>query len=304
MKFLSLNQLPLTTDDFSFRFLNDINISDAIVVHNPQEAIAVSPVLIRSKRTLREHVLYIQKNKIKKAIVVAEDIHFLKECPSLEYLLIIPSMTSNCFDYSPLYEMPNLKWLRCETMYGWKGERTATIDYSRMQNLKSLGLSGKKGNQNVNSAKNIEELYCDCGFPNSDNLEGILPNDSLTTLSINQSPIRTLDGIESATNLCNLELTYNRRLVDISAIKKLSKTLTKLKVDACGKIADFSVLSYLGNITELTLKGNNTLPNLFFLKGMPKLMAFQLTMDVEDGDISLCKNVSWKNIKHRKHFRD
>ena len=116
MKLYSLNQIPLYTDDFSFRFFDDVHSRDAIVIFHPMEAMIVTPVLIRSKKSLEEHIEYIHDNNIKKAIIVADDIQFLKRCPSLEYLMIFPAIDAKDFDYSPLYELPNIKWLQCETM--------------------------------------------------------------------------------------------------------------------------------------------------------------------------------------------
>ena len=72
MKFISFNQLPLYTDDFFWR-------EEAIVMFNPSDALIVSPVFLRSRKTLEEHIEYVRNNNIKKAIVIAEDINFLKQ---------------------------------------------------------------------------------------------------------------------------------------------------------------------------------------------------------------------------------
>ena len=75
MDFFSFNQLPLYTDDFFFRELEGNN-RDAIVVFNPIDALIVSPVFLRSRKSLEEHIAFIRDNNIKKAIVVAEDRSF------------------------------------------------------------------------------------------------------------------------------------------------------------------------------------------------------------------------------------
>lgn len=302
MKFVSFNQLPLYTDDFFFRNLNDINGKDAIVVFNPADAVVVSPVFLRSRRSLEEHIEYIRKNNVKKAIVVAENIQFLTQCPSLEYLMVLPAITANEFDYSPIYEMPNIKWLQCETMYGVNEEKVSTIDYSHFQGLKRLGVSGGKGHLNVHSAGDILSLFFDSGFPNDKTLLGFIPGAVLKNFSVNLSPIQSLEGIEVASQLRRLELTYNRRLADISALCHLRETLRYLEIDTCGKIRDFSVLKELHNLEFLILKGSNILPDLSFLKKMPKLKTFHLTMNVEDGDLSLCQQLPYARIKNRKHY--
>lgn len=302
MKLVSLNQLPLYTDDFSFRNLNDRKAKDAIVVFNPADAIVVSPVLLRSRRPLEDHIEHIRNNNIKKAIVVAENIQFLTQCPSLEYLMILPAVTANEFDYSPIYEMPNIKWLQCETMYGVNEEKVSTIDYSHFQELKRLGISGGKGHFNVHAAQKVVSLFFDFGFPDAKTLTGFIPGKELENISISQSPIQSLDGIEVASKLCRLELAYNRKLKDISALCHLGQTLRFLEIDTCGKICDFSVLNELHNLEFLILKGSNALQDLSFLNEMPRLKMFHLTMNVEDGNLNLCERLPYARIKNRRHF--
>jgi len=302
MKFVSFNQLPLYTDDFFLRNLNDTNGKDALVLFNPPDAINISPVFLRSRKSLEEHIQYISDNHIKKAIVVAEDIQFLKRCNSLEYLWILPAITVNEFDYSPIYEMPNIKWLQCETIYGPGEEKVTTVDYSHFHKLKRLGITGGKGHINVHTAETVESLFFEFGFPNAKNLTGFIPGKSLERFSIIQSPIQSLDGIEVASQLLRLDLSYNRRLTDISAIGNLSETLKYLEIDTCGKISDFSVLKDLHKLEFLILKGSNTLQDLSFLKAMPKLKMLHLTMNVNDGDLSLCEHLPYARIKNRKHY--
>lgn len=301
MKFISFNQLPLYTDDFFWRELNGNN-RDAIVVFNPTDALIVSPVFLRSRKSLREHVDYICDNDIKKAIVVAEDINFLKQCSCLEYLMVFPAVTANNFDYSPIYELPNIKWLQCETIYGASEEKVCSVDYSQFRNLKRLGISGGKGHLNVHKAEKVVSLFFDFGFPNAKTLTGFVPGEALENFSIRQSPIQSLEGIEVVSQLRRLELAYNRRLADISALRHLGETLRYLEIDTCGKIRDFSVLKELYNLEFLILKGSNVIPNLSFLKEMPKLKNIHITMNIEDGDIGLCDQLPYARIKNRKHY--
>ncbi len=302
MNLLSLNQLPIYTDDFFFRHFDNIKEKDAIVVHNPTEAVIVSPVFLRSRKTLDEHIEYINSNNIKKACIVADDISFLTQCPSLEYLQIYPAITAHDFDYSPLYEMPNLKWIECRTTTGLNDDVVATIDYSRLKGVKYLGISHAKGHVNVDQAGDILSLYFVLGFPNADNLLNSIPGKELRNFAVCQAPIQSLDGIEIACQLQRLELSHNRRLTDISALRQLSSSLAFLEIDACGRICDFSVLSELHNMEFLTLKGSNTLKNLSFLKNMPKLQYLHLTVNIEDGDLRLCEHVPYVKIKNRKHY--
>ena len=301
-KFITFNQLPLYTDDFFMRHLDVLAKKDALVIHNPPDAIVISPTFLKSRKSLNEHIAYIQSNNIKKAIVVAEDIQFLSECPGLEYLWVLPAMGAKDFDYSPVYELPNIKWLRCDTLTGINEEQVASVDYSKFKELRSLSIHGYKGHHNVEQALKVTSLILDFGYPNSTNLQNSFSGKALQNLAVCQSPIISLAGIEVARHLHRLELSYNRKLVDISSLQNLRETLAYLEIDTCGKIKDFSVLETLYNLEYLILKGSNTLPDLSFLKNMPKLRYLHLTMNVLDGDMSLCELLPYAKIQNRKHY--
>ena len=309
MKFYSLNQLPIYTDDFFFRFFyENIRERDALVIHNPMDAMIVTPVLPRSRKTLEEHVELINKNNIKKAIIAANDISFLKRCPTLEFLEIHPSIDAINFDYSTLYEMPNIQHLYAETMYGLKvmydvdeKVKVSSIDYSRIRGLKKVIVSGALGHYNIHLAENVVSMDAD-KFPDADNLLGYIPTKSLECLGICESSMRSLEGIQNASKLRKVDLSYNRRLQDISSLVNLKESLTSLEIDRCGKIKDFSVLHELSNLEYLTLNGSNEIEDLSFLSKMPKLKRFSLTMNVLDGDLSLCMLIPSVKIKNRKHY--
>lgn len=301
MKFFSLNQLSLYTDDFFWSELNDRN-KDALVIFNPMDALIVSPVFLRSRKSLEEHIEYVRNNNVKKAIVVADDINFLKQCPDLEYLMVYPAITANNFDYSPLYELKNIKWLQCETIYGLNEDIVSCIDYSHFNTLKRLGVIGNKGHLNVDKAGEIVSMQFDFGFPPAKTLDNYIPGKSLENLRINQSPLKSLSGIEVAPKLRKLILSYNRSLTDISALRHLGQSLRYLEINTCGKIRDFSVLNELHNLEFLVLKGSNVLDNISFIENMPKLKNVHLTMNVQDGNFALCEHLPYARIKNRNHY--
>ena len=174
MSFISLNQLPLETDDFVFRHLDVISKRDAMVIVHPKNCFVISPVFLRSRKSLDEEIEHINQNDVKKLIVVAEDIGFLKRCRGIEYLWILPAVSANNFDYSPIYELPNLKWLSCRTIYGKDEDKVADLDYSRLSNLSNLKrvyIEGSKGHQNVTAAQDLVSLSFDFGYPKSTTLQ-------------------------------------------------------------------------------------------------------------------------------------
>ena len=111
MAYFSFNNLPLFSSDIVMSKLDHSKEKDTIVLIHPFTAMWEAPILPRCTKPLEEQIEYIRQHNIKKAIVVAENIEFLRQCPSLEYLKIIPSDTVSTFDYSPLYDLPNINML-------------------------------------------------------------------------------------------------------------------------------------------------------------------------------------------------
>ena len=290
----SMTRFSPVTDDFYFK-------DDYLVILSPFDVMWESPVLARSQKTLEEHIQYIQENQFEKVYVVADDIAFLRQCPTITSLKIIPAYSATTFDYAPLYDMPNLKELNCQTVYGHKDALKADVDYSHFPSLQCVYASGAKGHRNLESVKGLRHLYLGQGQPASKALTGF-DFSELEKLDLCQSPIRSLNGIDQAACMQKLRLSSCRSLEDVAALVSIGKTLTSLEIESCGKIKDFSWLYHLPNLENLVLFGSNTLPNLSFLDSMPNLKSFRFTMNVLDGDLGLCKNVPYVYCKNRKHY--
>ena len=159
------NKMERIIDDYVFTQLTSPKVSDALVIHNPPFATCKSPVLLQSRKTLDDHIAYIRDNELKKAVIVADDISFLRNCPSLECLWIIPALSACDFDYSPLYDLPNIRHLKCETVYGYKEDRIAHVDYSRLPRLQSLAVCNTQGHHHIESAKSLKVLFFERVFP-------------------------------------------------------------------------------------------------------------------------------------------
>lgn len=282
------------TDEFYFR-------DGYLVVLSPFDVIWDSPVLARSRKTLEEHIQYIQEKQLEKVYVVAEDISFLCQCPSVKSVKIIPAYSAKTFDYSPLYDLPNLEELCCQTIYGANDALRTDIDYSQFAHLRNIIVDGAKGHNNLATVKGLYKLYLGQGQPVSKTLADY-DLSLMEELDICQSTIYSLEGIENAHCLKKLNISYCRSLDGLSAMSNLQKTLTSLEIQACGKIKDFSWLYDLSNLENLVLFGSNTLPNLGFLNNMPNLKSFRFTMNVLDGDLGLCRNVPYVYCKNRKHY--
>lgn len=275
-------------------------VYDTLLIRFPADA--VGPVKnAYSSRTIEEHIQLINQYKLEKAKIICRDLSFITRCLSLNEISIYPDdLGSDCFDYSPLYSMANLKSLCCRTQYGIKEQYSTSIDYSRIQGLKEISATGK-GHNGYEQVPSLETLWISNCKKYKD-FQYINCSVHLQDVTMIQCGLQTLDGIEKCLELQSLALYHNRALTDISALCHLRDTLRSLVIEGCSRITDFTVLSNLENLEHLQLYGSNTLSNLSFLKKMHRLKTFTFTVNVEDGNLSLCKDVPYVSCKNRKHY--
>lgn len=277
------------------------NVFDAVLVRNPLTAPCFSPHLPYSERTLEEHIALINHLKLEKAVIIANDISFVKKCLSLKHLKIIPADDSgDRFDYSPIYDMAGLKSISCTTIYGKNEEYSTTVDYSKINGIEDIVISNCK-HLNYKGIATLKGL----GLSNvkEDDLKNAFSSTELDTLMLIQCKLKTLEGIQKSRKMQCLYLYYNRFLKDISALKEVKQTLRALRIENCPQIDDFTVLGELENLELLELSGSNELPNLSFIKKMKSLKTFIFNMNVKDGDLSPCSNLSYVfSKKNRKHY--
>lgn len=251
-----------------------------------------------------EFIEYINQFQLEQAEIIVPDLHFLEKCPSLKFLKITPSYNAEeIFDFSPLYKMKEIKSLSCENQYGDRMQYIANIDYAKINGLLDLSFSVNKGTKNFEKIETLKSLQVWDFKGERQDVSDLFCSKELDTLQLTSCKIRSLKGIEHSKRLQCLYLYYNRLLSDISALVNVKDTLKALRIQNCSKIADFSVLGYLENLELLELSGNNTLPNLEFLKKLKNLKTFEFDMNVLDGNLSVCLNLP--NVychKNRKHY--
>ena len=286
---------------YMFMPLLESNVYDAIVIRNPSDCQSWCPQLRAfSGYSLDEHIKLINQYQLEKAIIIAEDIAFITQCPSLKYINIIPADTAtDQFDYSPLYEMPNIKNLTCITSYGGPKEHLhTTIDYSKIDGFTQLGVSGN-GHLNYNLVRTLEELIISKDKIHK-NLLSISNSQELKRIWFLQCGLKSLEGIERFGKIQDLSFDYMRSLEDISGLSCVAKSLRALSIENCPKISDFSVLYDLNNLEHLHLCGKNELPSLEFLNNMKKLKTFVFSMNVKNCDLSPCLNVPYASTFHNR----
>lgn len=291
-------------DGFSFTSLanvgNQANVYDAIIIRNPSGAQCFSPKLSCSSKTLQEHIDFVNEHHLEKAVIIAEDISFLTECPSLQFLQIIPADNVKNFDYSPLYKLKNLAGLNCATEYGLHLSETTQVDYSHFSNVVDLDIAGH-GHICTEQLETIRRL--NVSRHPAKRISQIVASPVLKSLSVTQCSIRSLEGISKVKALSELSLWYNRSLSDVSDLFHHDKSLRMLSIGSCPKIADFSFLEQFDNLEYLELSGSNSLPNLKFLSAMKALKCFTFDMNVLNGDLTPCLDIPCVHLlRNRKHY--
>ena len=263
-------------------------------------------ILVRfDGRTLEDYQKYILEHGIEKAHIIMPDLKILKLCPSLKYLKIFPSRNvPENFDVSPLYDLPEVKALHCLNKYTFQGkERISEIDFSLINGLIDLSVYVNKGTLNFNKVKTIKSLSAGRFKGENCDLTDLFCSQELDTLTLGECQITSLNGIGTSPKMQCLYLDYNRTLSDISALSTVKKSLRALRIVNCPKIQDFSVLGELENLELLELTGSNTIPSLDFVKSMKNLKTFLFDMNVRDGDLTPCLDLSYVySVKNRKHY--
>ena len=297
-----LAQRYIVRDGFVFTCIDyPANIYDAIVIKYPPNAQCFSPTINVPFCSLDDQICFINNNKIEKALIIADNIDFITKCPTLKHIRVVPSNNANDnFDYSPLYKLPEIKALQCTTAYGKKNKFFEHIDCSKINGLQLIHASDR-GIENYNKVDTLRSLGL-TGYEKSD-LHEAFCSSILHTLSIYQSKIKTLEGIQNSQKIQCVYLHYNRHLQSIDALSKVKKTLKALRIENCSKIEDFSILGELENLELLELSGSNEIANLDFIKKMKHLKTFIFNVNVKDGDISPCLKLSYAySEKSRKHY--
>lgn len=280
--------------------MDPANVLDAIVIRSPSHCDCATPKKSFSNKTLTEHINFINKYKLEKAVIIAENINFIKDCPSLKYLEIIPAKTAaDNFDYSPLYELPEIRYLSCKTEYGEEKKlHFTTIDYRGFDKLIELYVQGL-GHINYNQLDRLETIYL-TEIKSIENLHDFQSRNSLKKLDLTKTSIKTLDGIGEFNKLQQLSIAYNRSLKDVSEISKISQSLRALNIENCPRVSDLACLYELKKLEHLCLMGNNILPDLSFLKEMKQLKTFVFSFQITDNDLTPCLSVPYVHSERNK----
>lgn len=276
------------------------NIYDAILI-KPHGSTSFSPRFPDFQFSIEDYVDFVNQYHLEKALVIHDNLDFLRDCPSLKYLTIVPSDTAgNNFDFSPLYEHSEILYLNCHTEYGLNFMNHTSIDYSKTNGVLRLDLAND-GHLNSDCVDTLKTLSV--SYSKERDLTKLFSSAELDSLQIVSSSIKSLNGINQSQKIQCLDLNTNKQLEDISQLEDVRATLKYLSIDNCAKIKDFSVISKLDQLEFLSLYGSNSLPSLDFLKNLKHLKVFGFSMNIVDGDLTPCLSLPHAYCaKGKKHY--
>lgn len=292
---------PVSRCGFKFVTGHKLYIYNDLVVWSPDSATAGAYYGPR-ERTLEEHIALINSMKLEKATIIAEDLSFLPRCPSLKCLSIQHAAGSDKpLDFTPLYDLPEVENLSIAAPNMGLGKGPAIcVDFTKLRGLRHAAVC-TNDLFNYHLVPTLETLWLSNDRRHPD-LSRISCSPMLKRIDLLQCGTKALDGIEKYP-LQWLSLSHLRSLTDISALSQTAGTLRSLSIDACGKIRDLSCLYDLVNLEHLELQGSNALPDLEFLRNMPKLKTFVFSMNVENGDLTPCLDVPYASCNRiKRHY--
>jgi hypothetical protein len=269
----------IVREGFAFTELTKKDVFDALVVNTSA-----------GTQNADECIDFINHNRLESAVFFTNDMSLLKQCPTIKHFTLYPADGNNIVKY---YSLPMLQGIRNFSLDSRGINELYTggsspLYFQKLKTLKHLNMRGtdEKSDDKKASIKTIEDFD--------------LPE--LTKLSIIQCGITSLKGIENCPKLQWLDLSYMRNLSDISGLATLAPTLRMLAFENCPKLTDFSVISELKELEYLELKGKNELPNINFIKALPKLKFLILTMNVLDGDMSCLQRLQYVDAVCKRHY--
>lgn len=126
---------------------------------------------------------------------------------------------------------------------------------------------------------------------------------NITKITLIQPAISDLSLLNYCGRLTYVDIAYCRALTDINALVKHAESLTRLDIDNCKKIADFTPLNELTKLQWLNLCACKSIPSLSFLQHMPEInhCVFRDTV-VEDGDLSYLRGIDQVSFNNKAHY--
>ncbi len=205
------------------------------------------------------------------------DLRFLSDLPDMRYLEIVDQKRVNT---RYLDGLGNLRGLHLETP-------GAGIDFSCFPELEVYVGDWHADNTNVHRCQELRQLRIWQFKPKSLDLSELANITRLEWLTLTQTSITSLAGLETLEDLRYFEIAYASKLESLDAFAIGQMELRELEIKNAKKISSYEPLAALRRLRRLKLSACAPIPNLDWTNGLNQLdfLSFVET-NVEDGDLS------------------
>ncbi len=248
---------------------------------------------VRSKKlygiSIQSHM--VKNDSFQKAFEM-DNLNFLNKCPDIKGILI----SANIADISAVHILSDLRYLSIS-------DNKNQIDFHAFPKLEEASLDWHPKMHNLNASQQLRILTLG-KFNSKEKDFTVLPlMKDLIQLSIVQTTITSLSGIDRFPKLERLGVWYGSKLDNISSINKIASTLQSLNFSTCKKIEDLSVLKSLSNLRFLGLNDCGNIESISFIRDMPNLKIFTFVKtNIKDGNLSPCIGLSYAGFLDKRHY--
>ncbi|MEI7767715.1 MAG: hypothetical protein WCJ97_09800 [Phycisphaerae bacterium] len=221
------------------------------------------------------------------------DIDFLQDYPCIQGVIL--SSVRN-IDISGLAILKKLEYLSIS-------DNVQPLDLSVFPSLKVLRAQWHP-QLKLPEGGTLHDVWLHGYRPIAKNLSELVWMANLENLSIIQSPIQSLVGIEKFKSLRRIELSYCTKLVDIGPITGLiDGNLETIECNSCRKIADHSAVKELPRLRVLRFNHCGEIPSLDFINAMPTLEEFRFVgTNISDGNLTPLLRLKRVGFMRKKHY--
>lgn len=206
------------------------------------------------------------------------DLSFLKDFPDLLYLEIVDQKRVNtrCLD-----GLENLRGLRLESP-------GAGIDFACFPHLEVFVGDWHADNHNVDRSGELRQLRAWHFNPCTRDLSDLANITRLEWLTLTQTNITSLVGLETLEDLRYLELAYAARLDTLDAFAAGPLGIREIEIYKANKISCYEPIAFLNRLRRLKLSSCSRMSDLKWTRKLTHLDFFSFVDTiVEDGDLSV-----------------
>jgi hypothetical protein len=257
---------------FGFNFEKDIMSQLEFVQKQKINAISI----VRATESDTNNILNIFKNKKIKL-----------------YELSLYNLTLNNIDF--LLDFITLENLKIVV------ETKKRFDFNKLTNLKKLELYAGKYFKTEDINQKVVSLYLHKVNFNFFHKVDALNN--IETLSIAQSALPEMKGVENLTKLKSLSLSYCPKLEHIKSMNECNY-LKYFTIRNCKNITDWNTISLISSLESLVVENCGTLPDIEFLDSTNIQELRLINTEIANGKMKwlLNKNFKYLNFPVYKHY--